>query len=100
MKIVVSTDERQPNDKYRGALLCAGALPEEVVLVMPGAEPPKRWDGLLIAGGADVDPSRYGETPATDTLELDSARDTLDFALFAEAETRGVPVFGICRGLQ
>ncbi|HKC23272.1 MAG TPA: gamma-glutamyl-gamma-aminobutyrate hydrolase family protein, partial [Thermoanaerobaculia bacterium] len=100
MRVVISTDERQPNDKYRGALLCAGALPEEVVLVEPGGALPARFDGLLIAGGADVDPSRYGETAATDTLELNHARDELDFALFAAAEKRGAPVFGICRGMQ
>ena len=100
MKIVISTDEKQPNARYRGALLCAGALPEEVVLVQPGDAPPARFDGLLIAGGADVDPSRYGEAPATDTLELNAERDALDFRLFADAERAGAPVFGICRGMQ
>ncbi|HEV8268091.1 MAG TPA: gamma-glutamyl-gamma-aminobutyrate hydrolase family protein, partial [Thermoanaerobaculia bacterium] len=100
MKIVVSTDRDQPNDRYKGALLCAGAMPEEVVLVMPGDPLPEAFDGLLVAGGADVDPSRYGEAPSTDTLDLDPSRDTLDFALFSRAEAGDTPVFGICRGLQ
>src|SRR5262249_35785988 len=100
MKIVLSTDPKQPNAKYRGALLCAGAMPEEVVVVCPGDELPRRFDGLLIAGGPDVDPSRYGETPSTDTLELLPARDDLDFRLFESAERAGAPVFGICRGMQ
>lgn len=100
MKVVIASDDRQPNDKYRGALLCAGALPEEVALVCPGDEVPARFDGLLIAGGADVDPSRYGETPSTPTLELRPERDELDFRLFTLAESRGLPVFGICRGMQ
>jgi enoyl-CoA hydratase/carnithine racemase/gamma-glutamyl-gamma-aminobutyrate hydrolase PuuD len=100
MRILVSTDDRQPNDKYFGALLCAGALPEEVVLVKPGDELPPRFDGLLIAGGADVDPSRYGEAASTDTLELNPSRDGLDFTLFGAAEKSGAPIFGICRGMQ
>ena len=100
MKIVVASDARQPNEAYRGALLAAGALPEEVVLVVPGEPLPKTFDGLLLAGGPDVDPARYGEGPATPTLEVRAERDALDFAAFAAAEERGAPVFGICRGLQ
>jgi len=100
MKIVIASDPNQPNDRYRGALLCAGALPEEVVLVQPGDPLPDDFDGLLIAGGADVDPSRYGEAPGGAELELDARRDALDFELFARAEKRGTPVFGICRGMQ
>ena len=100
MKIVISSDPNQPNDRYRGALLCAGALPEEVVLVQPGDSLPDHFDGLLVAGGADVDPSRYGEAPGGAELELDARRDALDFELFARAEGQGVPVFGICRGMQ
>lgn len=100
MKIVLASDAHQPNEAYRGALLAAGALPEEIVLVLPGERLPASFDGLLLAGGPDVDPARYGETPATPTLEMRSERDALDFAAFAAAEALGVPVFGICRGLQ
>jgi enoyl-CoA hydratase/carnithine racemase/gamma-glutamyl-gamma-aminobutyrate hydrolase PuuD len=100
MKIVIATDHDQRSEVYRGALLCAGALPEEIVIVTPGDPMPVPFDGLLIAGGADVDPSRYGETSVTSTLDLDAARDELDFTLFAEAQRRQAPVFGICRGLQ
>lgn len=100
MKILISTDSHQPNDRYRGALLCAGALPEEVQLVKPGETPTGDFDGLLVAGGADVHPSRYGETDTTGTLELSEVRDRQDFALFERAEEKHVPVFGICRGMQ
>lgn len=100
MKIVIASDAKQPNATYRGALLAAGALPEEVVVVTPGDPDPGAFDGLLLAGGADVAPALYGETPATPTLELDSERDALDFALFSAAERLGAPVFGICRGIQ
>lgn len=100
MKILISSDGRQPNDQYRGSLLCAGARPEEVLVVVPGDPLPEEFDGLLIAGGSDVEPSRYGEAPLTPELELFPARDTLDFQLFAGAEKRNAPIFGICRGMQ
>ncbi len=100
MKIVVASDAHQPNEAYRGALLAAGALPEEVVLLLPGDPLPGALDGLLLAGGPDVDPARYGETPATETLAVRPERDAHDFAAFAAARALGAPVFGICRGLQ
>lgn len=100
MKILLASDPHQPNEAYRGALLAAGALPEEIVLALPGERLPAVFDGLLLAGGPDVDPARYGESPATPTLEVRSERDALDFAAFAAAEALGAPVFGICRGLQ
>ncbi|MDL2717557.1 MAG: gamma-glutamyl-gamma-aminobutyrate hydrolase family protein, partial [Acidobacteriota bacterium] len=100
MKIVIASDAKQPNETYRGALLAAGALPEEVVVVCPGDADPGAFDGLLLAGGRDIDPARYGETPQAPELELHPERDTLDFALFAAAEKLRAPVFGICRGLQ
>lgn len=100
MKIVVASDAHQPNEAYRGALLAAGVLPEELVLAFPGEALPRTFEGLLLAGGPDVDPARYGEAPATPTLELRPERDAHDFAAFAAAEAQRVPVFGICRGLQ
>ena len=65
MKIVIASDAKQPNATYRGALLAAGALPEEVVVVTPGDPDPGAFDGLLLAGGADVAPALYGEAPST-----------------------------------
>ncbi len=100
MKIVIASDANQPNATYRGALLAAGALPEEVVVVTPGDPDPGLFDGLLLAGGADVAPNLYGEAPSTPTLDLHPERDTLDFTLFSAAEKLGAPVFGICRGIQ
>jgi putative glutamine amidotransferase len=59
-----------------------------------------RLDGLMIPGGADVDASFYGETPAPGVEESDKARDNLEMALIRAAEKRRMSVFGICRGQQ
>ncbi len=100
MKIVVASDAQQPNEAYRGALLAAGALPEEVVLVLARRAAPEELRRPPPRGRAGRGPARYGEGPATPTLEVRAERDALDFAAFAAAEERGAPVFGICRGLQ
>lgn len=57
--------------------------------------------GLLISGGPDVFPGRYGR--AGDTLlcgSIDLYRDSLEFALIEKAKEMGMPILGICRGLQ
>lgn len=100
MKVVLAIDPAQPSRAYVGALVAAGARPEEVEVVQPGDPLPGEFDGLLLAGGVDVDPSRYGETTLNDTVETSPERDLLDFELLERAERIGAPVFGICRGLQ
>jgi putative glutamine amidotransferase len=59
-----------------------------------------RLDGLVIAGGPDVDPSRYGAVRDPRTGPPASARDTWELALTDAALTTGVPLLGICRGMQ
>jgi putative glutamine amidotransferase len=56
-------------------------------------------DGLLLSGGADVAPAYYGEEPHRTTV-VEPERDRLEESAFRAAEARGVPVFGICRGMQ
>ena len=56
-------------------------------------------DGLLVTGGADIDPARYGQ-PMAGTNDIDAARDELELGALAVADARGVTVLGICRGLQ
>lgn len=56
-------------------------------------------DGLLISGGADVDPARYGRTVEGAT-GMEPDRDALEASAFGAAVDRGVPVLGICRGFQ
>ncbi len=100
MKIVLAIDPGQPHAGYRDALLAAGALPEEVEVVQPGDALPEDFDGLLLSGGADVDPSRYGEAPVNGSVDVEADRDELDFELLSRAGRLEAPVFGICRGLQ
>jgi len=79
---------------YRNALRHAGIEPVENVTDLGGV------DGLLLAGGTDVDPGLYGAQPEFDTDEPDRVRDGLEGALLDEAIARDLPVLGICRGLQ
>lgn len=57
-------------------------------------------DGLLLTGGVDVGPSRYGETPHPSVKEVDEARDEYEIALVRAALAAGLPLLAICRGLQ
>ncbi len=60
----------------------------------------ERLDGLLVSGGQDVSPRCYGEEPMVGCRETDPERDRLELALVREAAQRGLPVLGICRGVQ
>ncbi|MGW1838690.1 gamma-glutamyl-gamma-aminobutyrate hydrolase family protein [Streptomyces sp. NPDC002067] len=59
-----------------------------------------RLDGLIIAGGADVAPARYGAEPDPRTGPPAPARDAWELALIEAASAAAVPLLGICRGLQ
>ncbi len=57
-------------------------------------------DLLLLIGGDDIEPGRYGEEPLPECGETEPERDRFESALLDEAVRLGKPVFGICRGLQ
>ena len=57
-------------------------------------------DAVLLIGGADVEPGRYGEAPACDNLETTPDRDEAEWALMDMLRELDLPVFGICRGMQ
>lgn len=89
--------------KYAEAVRFAGALP----LVVPGLEPDEidaaldLADGVLLTGSpSNVDPAHYGEPVHDASLPLDPARDAWTLPLARRALERGVPLLGICRGLQ
>jgi putative glutamine amidotransferase len=92
--------KNEKND-YIKALLAAGFRRAEIVVLPPGKKPEGSFDGVVLAGGLDVDPSRYGQTVKPDgNVELDSDRDATDFAVFEKARRESLPTLGICRGLQ
>ncbi|MGQ9458132.1 MAG: gamma-glutamyl-gamma-aminobutyrate hydrolase family protein [Anaerolineae bacterium] len=59
-----------------------------------------RVDGVLLAGGGDVDPTLYGQDPHPALRDVDRARDDLELSLARLALHRGLPILGICRGIQ
>ncbi|EKX62884.1 gamma-glutamyl-gamma-aminobutyrate hydrolase family protein [Streptomyces ipomoeae] len=64
------------------------------------AETVARLDGLVIAGGPDVDPARYGAERSPRTGPPAPARDAWELALIGAALASGTPLLGICRGMQ
>jgi putative glutamine amidotransferase len=56
-------------------------------------------DGLLLSGGADLDPARYGR-PNRGSVEIEPDRDALEAEAWSTAAARSVPILGICRGFQ
>ena len=59
-----------------------------------------RLDGLVIAGGPDVEPARYGAEPHLRTGPAHRERDAWELALIEAALAAGTPLLGICRGMQ
>ena len=90
-------------ENYLQSVLRAGGLP---VLLPHTADEQTvsalldRLDGLLLAGGVDVDPVHYGETAIPECGEIDPQRDAFELLVTRMALERGMPVFGICRGIQ
>lgn len=60
----------------------------------------ERLDGIVISGGADIDPSQYGEALLDEKWRGYSPRDHFEIALFHEARKQKKPILGICRGHQ
>ena len=57
-------------------------------------------DGLMLTGGEDVDPSRYGQKPHPKLGTVNHARDEMEFRALEKALELGMPIFAICRGFQ
>src|SRR5215467_10757298 len=84
------------NRAYVDGLRQAGA---DVVLLAPGQPPPPalvdRLDGIVLPGGVDVDPARYGERPRPELGRVDRELDELELSLVRMARERELPLFGI-----
>lgn len=82
---------------YEDALRFAGVEP---VVIRPSDRAPEEFAGLVLIGGSDVNPARYGAQRDSKTETSDDARDALELQLIAAALDRDVPILAICRGLQ
>lgn len=89
---------------YARAIESVGGVP---VLLPPTTPYPSsaaavvgRLDGLVISGGADVSPAAYGERPHETTTSWRDDRDAWELALLDAADAAGLPVLGVCRGMQ
>ena len=96
----------QPADllptQYADAVSRAGGVPVLLPPQDPGAaaDAVGRLDGLVVTGGADVDPSRYGAEPHPRTAAWRTDRDAWELALLEAADSRDLPILGVCRGMQ
>ena len=91
------------NVPYVRALVDAGATP----LLIPVTADPSRAaeyidliDGLLLPGGQDVTPALYGQDPLPQVSYILEEQDLMELELLRLAVKKGIPVFGICRGMQ
>ena len=108
--VTVAEPARQPepaiaarkNALYAAAVERHGAT---AVVLDATARPSERtaafaaMDGLLLSGGADIDPARYGQ-PLAGAVDVEADREALEGAAWDAAAARGLPVLGLCRGLQ
>jgi len=97
------TDEFYLNSEYFDAVESIGAVP----LLLPPVnheqtleEALDRMDALILAGGPDTPPWRYGQEPHPETKPIHPRRDAFDRRLLQAALKRRMPILGICQGCQ
>jgi putative glutamine amidotransferase len=89
---------------YADAIVRAGGVP---VVLPPATDDPDaaaavvaRLDGLVVSGGADVEPATYGEEAHEKTVIWRPDRDAWELALLTSAAAQNLPTLGVCRGMQ
>ena len=107
MRIAISVSEKEKakgaQSKYFQALVAAGARPEELELLTAADSKRLReegLDGILFAGGEDVDPALYNEANKYPNVTVNPARDKFELALLDRSLDQRLPILGICRGTQ
>jgi putative glutamine amidotransferase len=96
-------DRTGVNAAYVQMLLASGGVP---LILSPLVGPSLAGraldgvDGLVLTGGEDLDPAWYGADPSPLLSPPSRERDLFELALFAVARQRGLPILGICRGIQ
>src|ERR687888_2410479 len=91
------------NTAYLRAVQRAGGVPVLLPPTLERSELDALWSrlsGVLLTGGGDLDPARYGEPRHPAVYDLSAARDSLEFELTTRALGRDLPVLAICRGIQ
>jgi putative glutamine amidotransferase len=87
-------------EDYRQAILHSVGEIRILDHTLPSAEALNGLDGLMLTGGDDVAPSRYGEPKLDVVVEAGPERDDFEIALVKEARARDLPILAICRGIQ
>ncbi|GAA5082591.1 putative glutamine amidotransferase [Thermocatellispora tengchongensis] len=85
---------------YCGAVAAMGGVPILLSFNTPPEAVADRLDGVVLSGGEDVDPRRYGGTPSPFQTPLDPDRDEYELTLLRAALDRRLPLLAICRGAQ
>jgi putative glutamine amidotransferase len=109
--VAVTASIRPEGDTSRVRLTAAYVTALENAGLIPLIVPPLSNDraaaaildsvsGLVLTGGEDVDPARYGEERNEKVRFVNAARDATEAELVLEAKARGMPVLAICRGIQ
>jgi putative glutamine amidotransferase len=87
-------------EDYRQAVIHVGGEVRILERSMTPVDALNGIGGLLLPGGGDVEPARYGEEPHPSLVDVEPLRDEFEIALVREARSRNLPIFAICRGLQ
>lgn len=85
---------------YARGVIEAGGIPVHLPLDLDPSAVIDRLDGIVLSGGADIAPARYGAPPHPEVTVVEPERDEFEFALLDRALAAKLPVLGICRGLQ
>ena len=92
---ILLSASKKPNAEYIDAVKAAGGDPH--LFYAPKTD--LSYDALLLCGGTDIDPCRYGQEN-TASVDIDPLRDEAEFELFKAYFDAGKPILGICRGHQ
>src|SRR5437660_1762811 len=99
MPMIAITSCRKLED-YRQSVLHVGGDVRVISASMAVKDALAGADGLLLTGGDDVAPSRYGEAAHPAVVEAEPGRDEFEIGIVREARARNLPIFAICRGVQ
>ena len=85
---------------YAQSIAGSGGIPVQLTRDADPVDLVALLDALVLSGGADIEPSRYGEEPDPKLGATDPDRDEFELALWKAARERDIPILAICRGAQ